>query len=847
MNGFGMLLLLAAFAPAAKLASLGVVDQDYIAVQVLDGEVTHKDDGLGTNAFTNANQADADSVKQYLPVLSTTLAQTATSWTIKSATDADFGTTGINPTTVYRKTKLNGHAQQAWSTALSDYVYQSTYEHTLYLKLPKSLKQGNTYTIEIAAGTNIDSTSKTLTFDIYSLPSEAIHTNLVGFDATSAIKAADLHIWLGDGAARDYSSFVGKKVYIHDVTSGTNTEVGSVTVGSATSAKDAYWRDLTKSPVWHVDFTGFSTPGTYRLVVDGVGASQDFKIANDVYFNPFMVSVQGFFYMREGQDSTGGIYPVPRRPLWIPGVNPANTVVYLTTMQPYHADWDNLGSGDKWDLKTEWAAYKKPGNPTNPNVRGGHADAADWDRHLGHVSIIYDMLLPYILSDGKLSDDNLDIAESGNGIPDIIDEARNEVDYWLSARDGAGYSHGINNPGSGNVFYQAGETGVAAWANAANASMLAYAFALAGKNDLCLRYADSAVVAWNYASALADPMLDNTQDVGVVTMRGRDFRMTAAAYLYNLTGDTKFEDAIMVDNEVKSATSVIMDNANYGQIWAVAGYLKTQRAIHYQSVWDNMKASVIYQAKTVEAGLSAKRASRRIVADVGSGYWLTAEFVPHTIVAHAVSTDEADKTYFKNALILEADYGLGRNAMNMIQMTTATTPLEKFRSVDGAYTTGRDDGAPGMHPGHTPYMNLDDWYCGMVMGCPSALYTNDYPADFKNTWPGDEAYHNTRYVWAHVEFTPQQTMGGKTALYGYLYSLGTDALPNSVKPQVKQNFTAGEYFIKVFDLSGRMIWNGTQQMNSLNDQLQWHPNQPGFYTVKIRDRAKVFSRSGWMM
>jgi hypothetical protein len=49
-----------------------------------------------------------------------------------------------------------------------------------------------------------------------------------------------------------------------------------------------------------------------------------------------------------------------------------------------------------------------------------------------------------------------------------------------------------------------------------------------------------------------------------------------------------------------------------------------------------------------------------------------------------------------------------------------------------------------------------------------------YPAfgDYQSTgWPKAEAYFNTRYVWAHSEFTPQQTMRGKAALYGYLYGL----------------------------------------------------------------------------
>src|SRR5512143_575823 len=87
------------------------------------------------------------------------------------------------------------------------------------------------------------------------------------------------------------------------------------------------------------------------------------------------------------------------------------------------------------------------------------------------------------------------------------------------------------------------------------------------------------------------------------------------------------------------------------------------------------------------------------------------------------------------------------------------------------YTEGRDDGVPGSTPGQTPYCNLDDWDTSMTMGSPSKLYANAYPANFKSTWPIGEACFETPWVWAHSEFTPQQTMRGKTALYGYLYGI----------------------------------------------------------------------------
>ncbi|HEX7598637.1 MAG TPA: hypothetical protein VF518_10520, partial [Polyangia bacterium] len=144
---------------------------------------------------------------------------------------------------------------------------------------------------------------------------------------------------------------------------------------------------------------------------------------------------------------------------------------------------------------------------------------------------------------------------------------------------------------------------------------------------------------------------------------------------------------------------------------------------------------------------------------------------------HAVATDATDRALFRKALALEADWGLGRNPANLIEMGTSTTSLEAKRGVKQMYTAGRDDGVQGTTPGQTPYCNLDDWDTSMTMGSPSKLYKDSYPADFKNTWPIGETCFETPWVWAHNEFTPQQTMRGKTALYGYLYGLSPGSTP----------------------------------------------------------------------
>jgi endoglucanase len=778
--GFFLVLSLLQNAQASKLVEVKVVDRDYLQVYFKDGDVTFVDDGLGPNAFLNlAHDASNNVLVNYGTALSTANAVATANWKLTSSDDAAYGTAGLAPTNCYRKSKLNGMHEGDWSG--NDFVYSHTMEHSIYLKLPSSLVQGKTYTLLINANTNTDSTSKTFTYDIYNSRSEAVHVNLVGYSTAATIKAADLYCWLGNGGARDYTGFAGDSVYLYNVDTRTSQQAGTVAFWKA-SAGEAQGYNFTMSPVWKADFTGQYAAGTYRLAIQGVGCSQDFRIANDVYHDPFMVTERGYFYMRVGQDSVN-TRPVPRRPLFIPGVNPPNTKVYITTMQPTHPNWTTFTGGDVWDNPDAWAAYST--GRTNPNAIGGHADAADWDRHLGHISNIYDMLLPFILTNGAISEDNLGIAESGNGIPDIIDEARNEVDFWLHVRDGQGYGYGVTNPNSSNVFYQAGANAIAAWAAAAGSAMLAEAFRIAGQTTLMTTYRDSAVNAYNFAGTLADQMLDFKQNIGDGFVRGRDLKMMAAAYLYNVTGNTAYENVVNTESKVTGTNSVILDIANYNQLWATAGYLFTNRTVNYQTLYNNMKTSIINEAKNSEVSYSNSRPSRR-ATDNNTGWFHTEQNVHRTILARAVATTQADKDLLENALILEADWGLGRNPANLIQMTTASTPLSSKRSVDAMYISGQDDGTPGQHPGMTPYFNVVDWGGGMVMGNPSWMTAFSYPANA--TWPVGEVYFNTRYVYAHSEFTPQQTMRGKIALYGYLYGIRAGV---SVVPPAGPRWDAG--------------------------------------------------------
>ncbi len=761
---------------AAKVETVKVIDRDYLMVQILDGIIEQIEDG---EAYSYTEETVL-----YNPPLDTTVAAANTSWKLTSTDDSSYGADGKSVTESYRRTKLNGLNQQGWNTTIADWNFDVTFTHNLFLRLPTPLQQDATYTLEIESTTGAEQTSHTFTYDVFSSTTEAIHINLAGYANGPGIKAADLYQWLGDGGHRDYSSFEGNTVYLHNVDTQENHEVGQVTFWQE-SAQDAGNWNFTQSPVWNVDFTTFNTSGTYRLAVEGIGCSQNFVIGDTPRKAPYDTVVRGYFFMRVGQEASDNVIGIPRKPLYIPGQNPGDTVVYLTSMSPEHPEWNTFASGDKWDRKSEWIPYILPGSPTNPNATGGHSDAADWDRHLGHVSNIYDILLPYFLSGGMLDDDDTGIAESGNSVPDVIDAARYEVDFFLSLKTEHGYGHGLNNP-QDNVFYQAGPTGHAAWASAVNAAMLADAYRLANQPDLMSYYRDASIEAFEWAAALDDPQLDNQLDLSSIRLRGRDLRLTAAAHLYNVTGDTTWEDYFATDSNVRSDANANLTHLDHNQLHATVAYLTTQRPVNHPSIQANMRTAVIREAKNLESTNIETRPSRRST-DGSTSWFQTAQFVQRSILAHHISQDADEKAIFLDALLLEADWSLGRNPTNMIQMTTATTDLADKRSVQLCYSTGQKDGVPGMHPGHTPYMNIGNWGGHMRGSNPTWMADQCYPA--WSQWPHAEAHFETHHIWANGEFTPRQTMRGKFALYAYLYNLEKRRTSPTLFTQDRQNNT----------------------------------------------------------
>lgn len=764
---FFVLVLVALICPqmlqATKLISVRTIDKDYILVHFRDGEVRYRDDATGPSAYLGHSFAEGDdTLLVFGQRLDPEAAGLVGDWIITSKDDKSFGRQ--KAVAAWRKTKPMN----------TDHTLTSELDHWIFLELPKSMKQGATYSVNVPERIGSDASVADVKFDIWTSVSEAVHVNIIGYTPDEEMKAADLYLWLGEGGQRDYTSFEGKKVWLYNVSTGRKQKVGEVKfwMSATEHQNEANRRNMTGSDVWNIDFKA-SRPGRYRLVVEDVGCSMDFDISNEAYFQPYHYSLRGYYYMRLGEPVDPRITPVPRQPQFIPGKNPEGFVIYKTDLHPWHPDWRKL-RGDVWDEPhfklpeaSEFWKHRLPGNPVNEIARGGHSDAFDWDRHLVHVSNIYDILLPYLLTSGRLSEDNLSIRESGNGIPDLLDEARNEVDFFLSIRDGEAYSQGITNPSSDwKVMFQAGCTTMAAWANAANCAILAEAFRIHGDAELRDYYMAEAVKAFRFAEKQAVSQLDDMQDVGSASIRGRDFKQMAAAFLYNLTGDRRWEDIMVEESVVRNGMAPIFSKERgnrYYQIWGTAAYLTCPHPRNYPEFYANLVKSVNKQADENNVNHMYNRPSRRTANDPR---WQTSENLQMVMMAHYISDSDQRSRLLEKAMYIEAGWGLGRNPSNTVEMTGLGE-----RHIIDCYTTGRNDGTPGSHPGQTPFNGTETWSPGFNGGDARIILNRCYPDWNTGGWPHQESFFNIRYMWVNGEFTPRETMRGKMALLAYLYGI----------------------------------------------------------------------------
>ncbi len=197
------------------------------------------------------------------------------------------------------------------------------------------------------------------------------------------------------------------------------------------------------------DFGEFTTPGEYRLAIEGLGASLPFLIDEGIAMGFARTYALGLYGQR-----CGCANELPFTRFIHAACHLAPAQVPLPPTDPQFAF--------TWSKIAGYAALPSPDNPPQVappltsaaaqlfpflqpgpvDVSGGHHDAGDYSKYtMNSAELVHYLMFAVDSVPGLAALDNLGIPESGDGIPDVLQEAKWEADFLakMQDRDGGFY------------------------------------------------------------------------------------------------------------------------------------------------------------------------------------------------------------------------------------------------------------------------------------------------------------------------------------------------------------------------------------------------------------------------
>jgi len=673
------------------------------------------------------------------------------SYTVSSADDTRYAK-GQSPSAIYRKSKPSDLAM------IGVYTFDSPTENVIYLKLAESLEIGKNYIITF---NNSPLPAQKFTYDPDRLRSEAVHVNQIGFRPDDPAKVAFLSCWLGNGGGLNYKN--GLAFLVLDDLTGQSVLEGETTLSKSSSDKteDAYNKNYNGTDVHMMDFTAVTKPGRYRVCVKEIGCSYPFEIRDDVWRKAFIVSARGFYHQRSGialgQPFTSFTRPRSFHPN--DGMNVyASKTPFIDTGNGLNKNDTNFGNLVKG--KTEEIV---------PNAWGGYMDAGDWDRRIQHLKSSMLLLELAELFPEYFASVSLNIPESGNGLPDIVNEALFNLDFFrrLQLPDG-GVRGGIESsehPRRGEASFQESLPVMAYAPDSFSSYMYAGVAARAVRwlaprfPDRAGLYRESALKAMQWAEN--DLPREEKEFLMAKHPAMRDVRAYAAAEMFALTGDAHW-DKIFEGTTLfqKPGVAVPWNWDSLDQADSAWVYARTDKSGMNEQIKANCRAAVIAEgdARLASVDRTAYRWAKHPYGPVVYGALSSPEYCVNAVRAHVLTGDAK----YVRAIVLASQTGAGANPVNM------------------CYTTGLGQKWP-QHP-----LQLDHRIThqapppGITVGGPMDNTIKDMKDVFirqfagsvvfpeVEKWPAMEAFWDVFWDPMVCEYTVHKPMAGHAYVWGYL-------------------------------------------------------------------------------
>ncbi len=448
---------------------------------------------------------------------------------------------------------------------------------------------------------------------------------------------------------------------------------------------------------WYGDFSSVKEPGKYYITCGNLDKSYEFSIGDDVYSNLVDDSVRMLYLQRCGIAVKDSKF----------------------SHVACHTDQATIyGTNNKID------------------VSGGWHDAGDYGRYVvPGAKAVADILYAYDRNP-ELYGDNLNIPESGNGIPDVLDEARFELEWMLKMQaESGGVYHKVTCENFPGYVMPQEETAplivtpisTTATADFCASMAMAYEFySPFDKNfaDKCLKAAEK---AWGFLEQNPNMIFKNPADITTGDygdMSDSDERYWAAAQMYRATGEsaylTKLEGMTVKKN---------LDWTTVGDYGNIA--LATMKNIDKESsVYKKAVNTIVSEAESF-AGVSASTGYGAAIKKFNWGSNMT---VANAGIILGVAHDLTGNQDLLDAANAQLDYLLGKN------------PLGE------CFVTGYGTVSP-QSPHHRPSMAVGEAMKGMLVGGVNSALEDSAAKAYLADAPADKCYVDNSESYSTNEIT----------------------------------------------------------------------------------------------
>lgn len=344
---------------------------------------------------------------------------------------------------------------------------------------------------------------------------------------------------------------------------------------------------------WWFDFSSLTTSGSYYIfdVAQNKG-SYRFEIGTNAYSEVLKHAVRVFYYQR---------------------INFAKAVPYAD------ARWaDGAAFGGANQDHAARSRYDKTNPATAKDLHGGWMDAGDYNKYTSFTFAPLCTMLEVFRLYPSIFADNYGIPESGNGIPDLMDEIKWELDWLKRMQDASGTGGlylkvGVDNynaasppSADANPRYYLGECTSATLTGAAVFALASIAYRQIGTPAM-ITYADDLLAraqsAWtraltttsNFTSfqTSCDDQDIKAGDADMSIAEQKDRAITAAAYLYEATGLATYKTVF--ENMYTQAQP-------YSVWWWGPYYTAVQRALLRYAGLPGVTATVSNNIRSMKSG-----------------------------------------------------------------------------------------------------------------------------------------------------------------------------------------------------------------------------------------------------